>query len=79
MMRTTIAMARAEGITRFRVWCEKPRGCFHNEVMDWDRLGLPEDTETMSVTKLRKFVCSRCGNRNVSIRFERPHAPGTPR
>jgi hypothetical protein len=74
---TTIAAARAEGITRFRVWCEDIR-CFHNEVMEWDRLGLPEDTDTWRITRLRNFVCVRCGNRKVSIRLERPPAPGTP-
>ena len=77
--RSAIANARKEGITRFRVWCEKPRGCFHNAVMEWDVLGLPDDTDTMRITRLRKFRCTRCGNREVSIRFERPPAPGTPR
>lgn len=73
-VRNTIANAK-EGITRFRVWCEDIR-CFHNEVMEWDRLGLPDDTDPRRVTQLCKFLCTRCGNRKVSIRFEQGPAPG---
>jgi hypothetical protein len=74
---TTIALARENGITKIRVWCED-RMCFHSEVVDIGPLGLADDLPVMHIPRYRRFVCILCGNRKISIRFEYPPAPGTP-
>ena len=73
----TIAMAKAQGINKIRVWCEDIV-CFHSEVFEMEQFGLPDDTPVIHIPKYRRFVCSRCGGRRISVRFERPPAPGTP-
>jgi hypothetical protein len=73
----TIATTRAAGITKIRVWCEKLY-CGHSEVIDIAALGLPDETYMRDIEKLRRFRCRRCNGTRVSIRLERPPAPGTP-
>jgi hypothetical protein len=73
---TTISSARENGVTKIRVWCEH-RVCLHSEVVDITPLGLSDDLPVVKSPRYRNFVCTRCGNRKVSVRFEYPPAPGT--
>jgi hypothetical protein len=74
---TTIAQARQTGVTNVRVWCEQMY-CLHSEVFDIASFNLADDLPVMHIPRYRNFVCSKCGRRKISIRFEYPPAPGTP-
>ena len=58
----SIASLRLQGVTGVRVFCSS-FNCGHNAVLPFDKLGKPETTLFPSL----KFVCSRCGRRDVSI------------
>jgi hypothetical protein len=73
----TIAQARESGVTRVRVFCEGLY-CPNSEVFDIASFNLADDLPVLSIPRYRRFVCSRCGNRKVSVRFEYDPAPGTP-
>jgi hypothetical protein len=73
----TIAHARAAGETQFTVHCEAA-GCYHQAVMSFDELGLPDETIFVHIPHVRGFVCSKCGSRNVNVKPIFPPARGTP-
>jgi hypothetical protein len=75
----TIGDARAGGETQFTVHCEST-GCHHKAVMSFDQLGLPDETIFVYIPRVRGFVCSKCGSRNVKVMpiFPDTRAPGIP-
>lgn len=67
-----IAHFRAHGITSLRVHCAADLVCSHSKVMTFDELRLADDAVLISVPRVRRFVCTRCGNRKVQVRPEWP-------
>jgi hypothetical protein len=35
--------------------------------MEFDALGLPDELSSLDVTKHRRFVCTKCGSRKVTV------------
>ena len=62
----TIADKRRLGMTGFRVECATLY-CYHTKRVEFDALGLPDDTVFIDIPKLRRFVCERCGGREATV------------
>ena len=62
----TIANLKAQGVAGFSVTCNF-RPCFHSAVLSFDAVGVADGEEFPSITDRRRFVCSKCGGRSVSI------------
>ncbi|REF87879.1 hypothetical protein DES32_1514 [Methylovirgula ligni] len=71
----TIAAFAANRGPRVIVYCERIE-CFHHAAFDVREFGLPDELPVTDILRHRRFVCSQCGNRRVSIRPEPPRAPG---
>jgi hypothetical protein len=65
--RLTIAGARAQGLKAIDVWCVGNNG-HHGGRIEFEALGLFEDTVFLRIQGLRRFKCMRCGNRLVEVR-----------
>ena len=59
----TIADTRRLGMTGFRVECVTLH-CQHTKRVEFDALGLPDDTAFLDIPKLRRFVC---GGRQATV------------
>lgn len=54
----TIASLKAQGVKGIVVICDLcPRP---DVIMEWDRIGLPDETEFLDITRLKTFRCTRC-------------------
>ena len=62
----TIASLKAQGVNAFRVTCTKPT-CLHSSFVSFAAAGVEDQTPFPSIMQRRRFVCSRCGSREVSI------------
>lgn len=62
----TVADDLAMGITRCAATCDRP-GCHHSAVIHYADFDLPLETIIVDIAKVRRFVCSRCGSRKVTI------------
>jgi hypothetical protein len=40
--------------------------CYHQRRIEFDALGLPDELSSLDVTKHRRFVCTKCGAREVT-------------
>jgi len=49
----------------FRVECSTR--CHHTKRVEFDALGLPDDTVFLDIPKLRRFVCEKCGGREATV------------
>jgi hypothetical protein len=54
-------------------------GCPHWKVFTFDELGVPDDMPVIHIPRRRRFICTACGSRKVSIRSvwpeRRPSGP----
>jgi hypothetical protein len=62
----TIANLKAQGVNAFRVTCNKTT-CLHSSFVSFADAGVDDQTPFPAITNRRRFVCSRCGGRAVSI------------
>jgi len=62
----TVGDTRREGISSLRVTCGNA-ACVWSAYFDFDTLKLPEEMIFVQVPCFRRFVCSRCGGRAVSV------------
>jgi hypothetical protein len=62
----TIADSRALGMTGVRVECGALY-CHHTKRVEFDAIGLPDDTVFIDIPKLCRSVCEKCGGRDVSV------------
>jgi hypothetical protein len=62
----TIADTKRLGMTSFRVECST-RYCHHEKLVEFDALGLPEETVFLDIPKLRRFICEKCGGREATV------------
>lgn len=73
----TIGHGRSLGETELTVHC-LGLYCYHQAVKTFDELKLPDDMIFIHVPRYRRFVCSKCGSRNVKVMPVFPSAKGTP-
>jgi|SRR5664279_3473616 len=62
----TIAYSKRLGMTGFRVEC-CAQYCHRQRRVEFDALGLPDDTVFLDIPKARHFVCAKCGGREASV------------
>jgi hypothetical protein len=76
----TIGDTRREGMSTFSVTCARPN-CLHAAYFEFGALSLPDDMTFVHIPKHRRFVCSRCAGREVTVMPDwRQHsAQGAPR
>ena len=63
----TIASMRTQGVRNVRMSCRGP-DCGRTVVMSFDKIGLLEATSFPQIARLRRWVCQKCGSREVSVR-----------
>ena len=61
-----IAYLRRQGVVGARISC-KGEHCGRTVTVPFDKIGLPEDTPFPQIARLRKWVCQKCGSREVSV------------
>jgi hypothetical protein len=54
-------------ITSIRVYCEGLY-CPHWRVFTFDALAMPDELPVIHISRVRRFVCSKCGSRKVQAR-----------
>jgi len=59
---------RGHGITSLRVYCAAGLVCPNSKVFTLDELRLTDDMTIMHIPRHRRFVCTQCGSRKVTIR-----------
>jgi hypothetical protein len=64
---STIGIDRRHGVKAIRVYCEALH-CGHSGDVGLDRLVLADDLPVIHIPRYRRFVCTRCGCRKVSVR-----------
>jgi hypothetical protein len=64
----TVAHDRGHGITAVRVYCAAGLVCPHWKVFTFDELGVPDHLPVIHIPRHRRFVCTHCGSRKVTIR-----------
>jgi hypothetical protein len=64
----TVAHDRGHEITSLRVYCAAGLVCPHSRVFTFDELSLPDDMTMTHIPRYRRFVCTQCGSRKVTIR-----------
>jgi hypothetical protein len=62
----TIAKLKSMGVDAFRVTCVHGF-CFHSAFVNFETAGVPDQAPFPSSTERRRFVCTRCGGRAVSV------------
>jgi len=62
----TIASLRRLGVVNADIYCNAV-GCGHSGSVSFDRLGVTDETPFPSLAR-RRFICARCGGRDVSVR-----------
>jgi len=75
----TIAYLKTQGVDAFHVTCSF-RPCFHSAYVTFEAAGIDDAAEFPSIVERRRFVCSKCGGRAVSIMpdWRRLKASGLP-
>jgi hypothetical protein len=64
----TVAHDRGHGIRSLTVYCAAGLVCAHSKRFTFDELVLPDDMTMIHIPRHRRFVCSECGSRKVTIR-----------
>jgi hypothetical protein len=64
----TVAHDRAHGITSLIVYCSAGIVCPHSKAFTFEELRLTDDMVMGHIPRHRRFVCTRCGSRRVTIR-----------
>ena len=62
----TIAYLRGQGVMGARVSCRNT-DCSRTVTVPFDKMGLPEDTPFPQIARLRKWICAKCGGRQISV------------
>ncbi len=62
----TIAQLKADGVARVRVTCLE-LACRHSGTVPFEAVGLPDDTLFPRIKAARRFACSKCSSREVSL------------
>lgn len=62
----TIGDSKRLGMTGLRVYCSGLY-CHLQRRVEFEALGLPDDTLFRDIPKLRQFVCPRCGGLRVTV------------
>lgn len=62
----TIASLRRQGVISARI-SYKEEHCGRAVTVAFDKIDLPEDTPFPQIARLRKWVCVKCGSRNVFV------------
>jgi hypothetical protein len=55
---------KEQGLTRILITCTN---CSRMSVMGWDKLGLHDSTPFRDIDRLKRFACSGCGSKAVTI------------
>ena len=61
-----IAYLRGQGVVGARITC-KGTDCGRTVTVTFDQIGLPEDTPFPQIARRRRWVCQKCGSREVSV------------
>jgi len=72
-----VAHDRAHGITSLRVYCAAGLVCPHSKGFTFDELQLTDDMVIIKIPQHRRFVCTQCGSRKVTIRSVWPEGRPT--
>lgn len=64
----TVEHDRGHGITSLIVYCAAGTVCPHSKVFTFDELRLTDDMVMVNIPRRRRFVCSKCGSRKVTVR-----------
>jgi hypothetical protein len=59
-----IAHFKGHGLGGIVITCTN---CNRMSVMGWDKLGLPDSTPFPDIDRLKRFACSGCGSKAVTI------------
>jgi hypothetical protein len=62
----TITDLRRIGLSAFNIECAELY-CYHQARIEFDTPGLPDELSTLDATKHRRFVCTKCGARKVTV------------
>ena len=62
----TVGETRAQGIGAFSVTCGNPV-CQHSIYTTFDAVAIADDVAFVSIPRYRRFVCVRCGGREVRV------------
>ena len=62
----TIAKLKSMGADKFSVTCAQAF-CLHSACVSFAAAGVEDQAPFPSITARRRFVCTRCGGRKVSI------------
>jgi len=62
----TIAGLKAQGADAFRVTCAQSF-CLHSAFLTFAAVSVDDAAEFPSITERRRFICTLCGGRAVSI------------
>ncbi|WP_158808637.1 hypothetical protein [Beijerinckia sp. L45] len=65
----TVGDSRRHGLKRLTVECSQ-LGCPHERAFTFDELALPDEMIFIHVPRYRRFICSRCGGRRVTVRAD---------
>lgn len=68
----TVAHDRGHGITSLRVYCAAGLVCVHWKDFSFEELRLTDEMIMLHIPHLRRFVCTKCGSRKVTIRSNWP-------
>jgi hypothetical protein len=59
-----IAHFKGHGLRGVLITCTN---CTRMSVMGWEKLGLPDSTPFPDIDRLKRFACSACGSKAVTI------------
>ena len=62
----TVAHLKSIGVSAFNVTCAHAY-CLHSASFTFDAAGVEDRTPFPSIVERRRFVCTRCGGRMVSV------------
>lgn len=62
----TIGHLKSMGVTAFQATCAHAN-CWHSGVVSFDTVGVEDPAPFPSIVHRRRFVCTQCGGRTVSI------------
>jgi hypothetical protein len=62
----TIADMRRIGLSAFVIECAALY-CYHQARIEFDALGLPDELSSIDITRHPRFICTKCGAREVTV------------